>query len=332
MSICNYFYQWIGILAFGIIYVVWGANFIAIRFAIESIPPFLMAGTRFFIAGLLIYIWLRSNGENPPTFQACIPSIKLGIWLNVLGTGGLVWAEQFVPSGIAAIVLATVPVWMVILDTKKRKQNLSNPAISTGLCLGIVGVIFLSDYSTFGYLTENSKLFYIGILVLALGTICWAKGSIFSKTIGPEISLPMSLSIQMISAGILLYLIGVQFDEHTQFIFSQVTLTSLLALLFLIVFGSIIGYLAYLWLLKEYSPALVGTYAYVHPLVAVLLGWMLANEQITAKMMLSLLLILGAVFSIKYAHPKSEKNKLLIKAEEIHDCKNLARSSLERKR
>lgn len=327
-SISNPSHRLIGLLAFGIIYFIWGANFIAIRFAIDSIPPFLMAGTRFFIAGTFIYIWIRLRGEIRPTLRAVIPSVKQGIWLNVLGTGGLVWSEQYIPSGLAAIVLATVPVWMIILERESWKRNFSNIYIVAGLGTGILGVALLSDYNTLGYLSDNRELFYMGLTVLLGGTVCWAWGSVFTKNTSRYVSLPMSLSIQMSTAGIFLYLIGIFFGEHTSFSIINVTHASIFALAFQIVFSSIIGYLAYLWLLKEYSPALVGTYAYVHPVVAVFLGWALAGELITVKTIVSLILISGAVFLIKYAHSQS---KPVINKSKIYDSKNMARDSPERK-
>ncbi|SHF08682.1 Permease of the drug/metabolite transporter (DMT) superfamily [Fodinibius roseus] len=294
--------RWIGLLAFGVVYFVWGANFVAIRIAIESIPPFLMAGTRFFVAGIIIYLWIRFRGETRPTFKAALPSVKQGIWLNVLGTGGLVWSEQYIPSGLAAIVLATVPLWMVVFDKERWKKNFNNPYIGAGLGIGVIGVALLSDYNTLGYLSDNRELFYVGLIVLLGGTLCWSWGSLFSKKTNKNVSLPMNLAIQMGTAGFLLYLIGFFFGEHTLLSIFDVTYNSIFALVFLIVFSSIIGYLAYLWLLKEYSPALVGTYAYVHPMVAVFLGWVLADELITIKTTLSLIMILAAVFLIRYAH------------------------------
>lgn len=305
----------VSILAFGTIYFVWGANFVAIRIAIESIPPFLMAGTRFFTAGLLIYLWIRSRGEGQPSLQASIPSVKQGIWLNVLGTGGLVWSEQYIPSGLAAIVLATIPVWMVVLEKKEWERNLRNPLIKAGLGIGIIGVIFLSDYNTLGYLSGNKELFYMGMIVLVGSAICWAWGSLFSIKAGQGVSLLMNLAIQMGTAGILLYFIGFFFNEHAIFSISNVTYESMYALIFLIIFSSIIGYLAYLWLLREYPPALVGTYSYVHPMVAVFLGWLLVDELITTKTILSLIIIVGAVLLIKYAHSNMDQNKPLT-------CKN----------
>lgn len=193
--ISNPSHRLIGLLAFSIIYFIWGANFIAIRFAIDSIPPFLMTGTRFFIAGTIIYIWIRFRGEARPSFRAVIPSIKQGIWLNVLGTGGLVWSEQYIPSGLAAIVLATVPVWMVILERENWKRNFSNIYIVTGLGTGILGVALLSDYNTLGYISGNQELFYMGLAVLLGGTVCWAWGSLFSKNTSQYVSLPMNLAI-----------------------------------------------------------------------------------------------------------------------------------------
>lgn len=298
--------KWLTILAFGVIYILWGSNFIAIRFAIDSIPPFLMAGSRFLIAGLALYVWNRINRESLPSLKKSIPSVKQGLWLNVLGTGGLVWSEQYVPSGLASIVVAMVPVWMVVLDIERWKQTFTRPAVLTGLALGITGVFLLSDYGSLGNPDHDRDSFYAGLTVLLLGTICWAYGSLMPQKGKKDISLSMSLAIQMISAGLVLLATGIGLGEYEQFSLSGVTSVSIFALAHLIIFGSIIGYLAYLWLLKEYSPALVGTYAYIHPLVAVFLGWMLAGEPVTTQTLVSMIFILMAVFLIKYAHPASE--------------------------
>lgn len=320
--------QWIGFLAFGMIYFVWGANFVAIRFAIESIPPFLMAGTRFFAAGMVLYLFMRARGEKLPSFSSAIPAVKQGILLNVLGTGGLVWSEQYIPSGLAAIVFATVPLWMVLLEKEKWGQNFTNPFIVSGLGIGIVGVAFLSDYDTLGYLSDNRELFYSGLIVLLASTICWSWGSLFSKKMNRNISLPMNLSVQMATAGMFLYLAGFLFGEHSSFSISGVTRESVSALLFLIIFSSILGYLAYLWLLKKYSPALVGTYAYVHPVVAIFLGWGFADEPIGVKTLLSLAIILMAVYLIKFAHSQTQS---ITTKQKNYDSKNLARGCPEGK-
>lgn len=291
------------ILAYFVIYFIWGANFIAIFFAIQSVPPFLMVGLRFFIAGSIFYLVDYLAHRKPLSFRESLPAIKQGFWLNVCGSGALVWAEQYVPSGLASIVVAAVPVWMILLDTHNWGSNLRNGWIITGLLLGIGGVILLVGAN--GILPQHSspQEFYRGIAFLLLGTLGWAYGSIFSKKLKSSISLSSQLAAQMTSAGGLLIVIGMVQGELSHFSVYEISANSLLALGHLIIFGSVIGYLSYIWLLQNRPTAEVGTYTFVNPLTAVVLGALLAGEAVTWESARAMLLIILAILCINYHKP-----------------------------
>lgn len=285
------------LLAYFVIYFIWGANFIAIFYAIQSIPPFIMAGTRFFTAGLLLLGLATIRGEKIPVFKEALPAIKQGFWMNVGGTGSLVWSEQHIPSGLASIVVAAVPLWIVVMDVKNWSKNFGSIPLIAGLILGIGGVALLTGLGGHDGLNTN---FAMGLTVLILGTLSWAYGSLYSKKLSAKISLIMTLAFQMGSAGILLAFIGGVSGELSGFLVQDVILNSWIALWFQILFGSLLGYLSYLWLLKRRPPAEVASYSYVHPVIAVALGVLMAGEILTSGMMLAMTLILLAVFLVRY--------------------------------
>ena len=293
----------LSILAFGMVYFVWGGNFVAIHFSIQSIPPFLMVGLRFVTAGLLLLVFNLARGEAMPSFGKWLPSAAQGFWLNVIGSGALVWSEQYLPSGFAAIIVATIPIWMVILDKDRWRDYFTKPSVILGILLGLLGVIMLS-ISQLTILADTSN-FIPALIVLVVGTLSWSHGSLLASKTKIEVSLFMNLSIQMLVAGLMLTTIGVIFGELSLFSIQNITLTSRLAFVFQIVFGSILGYLAYLWLLQRKSPAIVGSYAFIHPVVAVFLGWLLANEPVGLRIFLALIIILTGVLLIKYPHKLS---------------------------
>ena len=285
------------ILAYFVIYFIWGANFIAIFYAIQSIPPFTMAGARFFIAGLLLLGMAMVRGEELPALKETLPAIKQGFWMNVGGTGALVWSEQHIPSGLASIVVAAVPLWIVILDVDNWSKNFSSIPLIVGLVLGIGGVGLLTGLGSHAALDAD---FAMGLTVLIIGTLSWAYGSLYSKKLSTKISLIMILAFQMGSAGILLTIIGGLSGELSGFSIQTVMLSSWIGLWFQILFGSLLGYLCYLWLLKRRPPAEVASYSYVNPVIAVALGVFMANEIFTPIMITAMILILVAVFLVRY--------------------------------
>ena len=288
------------LVAFAVIYFFWGATYLAIRFAIETIPPFLMAGIRFTLAGSILYLWIsRTDRVNPRALEVR-KSILVGLLLIVGGNGVLVWCEQYLPSGLAALILAIIPIWMVLLDSilvvKKRPASLT----FTGILLGVGGVALLSRIdrtvllSTAGH--QASVFFYTFILVLA--GFSWATGSLYSRTIISSSSLLKLTGIQMLGGGLFMILLGTVFGEWSQVHPENLSLRSALSLIYLILFGSLLSYSAYNWVLRKSSPAKVGTYAFFNPLVAVFLGWLLAGETVTAKMLAGAACILTAMLIV----------------------------------
>jgi len=284
-------------LAFLVIYFVWGSTYIAIRFAIETIPPALMAGLRFTISGVLLYGWISRFDRISPRRPEIQKSIVVGLLLIVGGNGILVWSEQYIPSGLAALILAIIPIWMVLLEwifvTRKR------PSVATiaGIGMGVLGVGLLSGVDR-SVLLDNARegstvFFYAAMLMLA--GFSWASGSLYSRTIRSSASLLKLVSIQMLAGGIFLLLVATVLGEWREFSLSDLSGRSIMSLIYLIIFGSVITYSAYNWLLRQSSPAKVGTYAFFNPLVAVVLGWLLADEPITSRLLLGAVCILTAV-------------------------------------
>ncbi|MEJ2048235.1 MAG: EamA family transporter [Calditrichota bacterium] len=288
------------LVSFAIIYFFWGATYLAIRFAIQTIPPFLMAGIRFTLAGSILYLWRSRTDRVNPRTPEIRKSILVGLLLIVGGNGVLVWCEQYLPSGLAALILAIIPIWMVLLDSifvvKKRPASLT----ITGILLGVGGVALLSGVdrtvllSTAGH--QASVFFYPFILVLA--GLSWAAGSLYSRTIISSASLLKLTGIQMLGGGLFMILLGSALGEWSQVHPENLSLRSVFSLIYLILFGSLLSYSAYNWVLRKSSPAKVGTYAFFNPLVAVFLGWLLAGETVTTKMLAGAACILSAVLFV----------------------------------
>ena len=211
-----------------------------------------------------------------------------------MGNGAVTWVEQYLPSGLAAIIVATVPLWFVLLDKRQWSFYFSNKGIILGLLIGFAGVILLFAGKAAANIFD-SKIKIISLFVLIIGTLGWTAGSLYSKYKKMEGSTMMKVAIQMLAAGIAFAITGLISGEQKTFVLSNVSATSVGALLYLIVFGSLIGYLAYMWLLSVRPASLVGTYAYVNPVVAVFLGWAFVNETISTQQMIGLGVIITGV-------------------------------------
>lgn len=287
-------YLWI---AYFIIYFIWGANFIATHFALLGLPPFLVGSLRFFIAGVLLFPVARLTGEARPVATTVRTAILQGWWLNVAGTGLLIFSQQYLASGLAAIGIATVPMWMVILDAGKWRENFRSWPLLIGIALGIGGVVLLTGL---GRTLDVSPNFQLGFLVLSLSAVCWAYGSLYSKRVARPASFLYALAIQMSTAGVLLFGLSGLTGEWVGLQLSAVTPQSWLAVAYLVVVSSVIGYICYLWLLRVRPATEVGTYTFIHPFVAVALGVVLADEVVNTRILLAMGLILLAVFFIRY--------------------------------
>jgi len=275
------------------VYLFWGGTYLTIKIATDTIPPFIMGGLRFFTAGLIVYLWERYNGTPHPQISQWLGATKVSGLLLVCSMGGLVWAEQFVPSGIAAIIFATVPLWMALIAWIFQKESRPTGIIMIGLLLGFCGVILLVKNSVTHI--GNNPLEWLGYVITTLASIAWAFGSLYSRIATLPQSSFMAGAIQNMTGGICYFLISILIGEWNTFSFCAVSLPSALSLIYLIIFGSLIGFGAYIWLLKVADPTMVSTYAYVNPIVAVFLGWILAGETLTSSDTLAAALIVCAV-------------------------------------
>jgi len=293
------------IAAFAALYIIWGSTYTAILIAIREVPPLLMAGIRFMVAGLLLYLYLRIKGESTPR-PATIGKISVGGFLMLfIGTGSVAWVEQYISSGLAAIIVASTPLWFVLLDKREWKNNFSSKWVLFGLLIGFAGILTLfSDKDAFSFKGDQMKL--ISFFVLLAGTISWAVGSLYSKYKPIEASTSMKAAVQMMAAGCFAIIASAASGEFDRVSIQNITYSSVLAIGYLIVMGSLVGYMAYIWLLSVRSATLVGTYAYVNPVVALFLGWLIAGEQINAQQITALTVILGGVLLIALAKSKNK--------------------------
>lgn len=286
------------VAAFAAIYVIWGSTYFAIRVAIETIPPFLMAGLRFLLAGAVLYAWCRCRGAPAPSLRHWLSATIIGGLLLLGGNGGVVWSEQFVPSGIAALIVATVPLWLVLLNWLGPAGQRPGIAEVAGVALGFTGMILLVQM---GGGEAGAPLHRLGAIVLLVATLSWSVGSLYSRRAPLPSSPLVATGMEMLAGGALLTLAGTIAGEWPRFAPGAMSVRSLTAVVYLIVFGSLVAFTAYMWLLRVTTPARVATYAYVNPIVALLLGWGFAGEPLTARTLLaSAVILLGVVVTITY--------------------------------
>ena len=279
------------LLAFAAIYVLWGSTYIAIRFAVETLPPFLMAGTRHLVAGALLYAWLRLRGERRPAVRDWLTAAPIGCLLLFGGNGMVSWAEQRVPSGLSALIVASVPLWIALLEAVQRRRA-PRPPVMAGLLLGIGSLGWLVAPGHFG---GNGRVDPLGAAALLFASLSWAIGSLYSRVARMSVSTFLAVAMEMISGGAILWVAGLLAGEGARLDVSAVSARSLVSLGYLIVFGSLAGFSAYMWLLRVTTPARVSTYAYVNPVVAMLLGWAIAGEAVTLRTAVAALGVVGAV-------------------------------------
>jgi drug/metabolite transporter (DMT)-like permease len=288
---------WLLAAAFGTVYLVWGSTYLAIRFAIETLPPFLMAGVRFLVAGTLLYGWARiRTGAPAPTRAQWRSAAVVGVLLLVTGNGAVVWAQQWVHSGLVALLAATVPLWLVLLDWLGWGARRPGLAVVAGLALGLLGVAALAGAPEIG--REGMGMAMAGVGVVLVGAVSWAAGSLLSRSSHLPPSPSLAASAEMLAGGAALLAVGLVAGELSSFEPAAVSTRSLGALAYLIVFGSLLALSAYLWLLRVSTPSRVSTYAYVNPLVAMVLGWALAGEPLTTRTLGAAALILAGVLLI----------------------------------
>ena len=286
---------WKTLLAFAIIYFVWGSTFLAIRVGVREVPPFLFAAMRFLIAGLAIYAWMIARGERRPSARQWMSATLLALLIFVGDYGMLFWAEQRVPSGIAAVMMATIPVFMALAEILLLQTQRLTFRLSLALLVGIGGVAVLMSHSLN---LGGEPIDRAGALALIFASICWAVASALTRKLPLPSSKVVSSGAQMFAGGILLALTSAALGEFRGFHPTQVSHGAWLALVYLIVAGSIVGFTAYVWLIHHESPTKVGTYAYVNPVVAVLVGYFFGGESLGMRTILGTLLVLVSVVVI----------------------------------
>jgi drug/metabolite transporter (DMT)-like permease len=279
------------VAAFAAVYVLWGSTYLGIRFSIETLPPFFTQGVRYFLAGVVMFAWALVSGAPRPSRRQWGGAAVTGFLLFVCGSGGLVWAEHSIPSGVAALVVATEPMSFVLIEAMRRRR-MPRGAVLAGIGLGSAGLAILAGP---GMVLGGGRFDLAAMAVLVVGTFCWAGGSLFSRGSRLPASPVMATAVTLLLGGALLALVGVAAGELGRFDPAAVSAKSILATVYLFVFGSIVGFSAYLWLLRVTTASRVSTYAYVNPIVAVFLGWALAGEALTARMLLASVVIVGAV-------------------------------------
>ncbi|MBI4512744.1 MAG: drug/metabolite exporter YedA [Gemmatimonadetes bacterium] len=280
------------VAGFTAVYLVWGSTYLAIRYAIETLPPLMMAGTRFLVAGTILYAWVRLRRGQRPDRGHWLPATVVGGLLLLGGNGALSWSEQRVPSGLAALIVASVPIWMVLLDALAPHGARPRRGVIAGLVLGFGGLVMLVGP---GRLAGGGRVDLIGAGVLLTGSISWALGSLYSRSARLPTSPLLATAMEMLAGGVLLLSVGALTGEAWRVDLSAVSPRSILALGYLVAFGSLVGFTTYIWLLRVSTPARVSTYAYVNPLVALFLGWALAGEALTGRTLIAAATILGAV-------------------------------------
>lgn len=286
------------VAAFASIYIIWGSTYLAIRYAIETIPPFIMGGTRFLVSGALLYTWSRYRGAPRPTRLHWRNAIIAGGFLLLGGNGAVVWAEQFVPSGLTALLVSILPFWLVIIEWVRPPRRRPSGAVLVGLALGFIGIIVLVGPGNVG---GDGDVRVLGALVLILGSLSWAIGSFWSRDAQLPDSGLLTTGMEMLGGGALLVIVGVLSGELSHFDVRHVSRASTLGLVYLITFGSLLGFTSYIWLLDKVSPARLGTYAYVNPIVAVLLGWAIAGEALSIRTGVAAAIVICAVALITSA-------------------------------
>jgi drug/metabolite transporter (DMT)-like permease len=303
--------KWTIILAFAAVYIIWGSTYLAIRLGIRDIPPFLLSAIRFLVAGIALLAWCLWKKEPMPSRKDIGRNALCGALMLFGGTVSVTWAEQFISSSLAAIIVTSLPFWFVLLDKKQWSYYFSNKFIIAGLLVGFAGVVLLMSFGhtdTADHVSSGKKL--AGFLVIVGGGIAWTIGSLYSKYKPSQSGLLMNGSIQLLATGLFTGIISVAAGEPQKMDWSQVQFSSWMALLYLATMGSIVAYLSYLYLLKMRPAAEVSTYVYVNPAVALILGALIASEPIGWWQVISLLIILSGVLLVnmpKYAEHFTKK-------------------------
>ena len=300
--------KWVTVLAFASVYLIWGSTFLAISYGLRGFPPFLLSGLRFFIAGLILFLWRLSRKERGLSFSNWKKNGITGILILTGGTGLVAWGEQYISSTEAAIAIATGPFWFIVTDKKNWKTYFRNLYTLAGLIIGFAGLLlFFKDSISQATGLADNTLRIIAFGVLALSSISWVLGSLYSKHHRANHSTFLNIAQQLLIAGVAAFIISGLRGEWSDFSLAKVPVQSWLGLIFLILFGSIVAYLSYIWLLSVKSPVMVSTHTYINPIVAVFAGWLFLGEQISLIQLIGLMVILAGVLLTNAAQYKLNK-------------------------
>lgn len=303
------------IIAFATVYLVWGSTYFFIQTAVQHIPPFILGAIRFIAAGILLLAWSIIKKEKLWNLQQIKTAAISGVLLLFIGNGAVIWAEQNLPSSLVAVLVSSAPIWFVLLDQPKWKENFTNRSVIAGLTVGFAGVILLfSERVSAAFSSSGSIAQVAGLLVLTIGSISWAGGSLYSKYKGTGSAI-VNTTWQMMSAGIAFSIFSLVNNEWSGFQWQAVTTSAWLSVVYLIVMGSLAGYSAYVWLLQVRSATQVSTYAYVNPVVAVLLGVFFAGEHMTLFQLTGLAVILTSVLLINFSKFRTERKQITVQSQ-----------------
>ncbi|RXK81005.1 EamA family transporter [Filimonas effusa] len=293
--------KWLVILAFATVYIVWGSTYFFIRVAVEHIPAMLMAAIRFLIAGTLLAGWCIYKKENLFHWPSIKPALVSGMLLLFIGNGAVVWVEQYLPSSLVAVLVSTSPIWFVLLDKPSWATNFRSKSTIIGLVIGFIGVVLLFSEQASEVAASHDNVQLISLFLLILASMCWSGGSLYSKYYAKGVSATVNTCWQMLVAGIAFVPATLVSGELNGFNWAQVPGSAWFATGYLIVMGSLAAYSAYVWLLQVRPATQVSTYAYVNPVVAVLLGVVFANESMSLMQLGGLAVILMSVLLINLA-------------------------------
>ncbi len=280
------------ILAFAAVYIIWGSTYLGILIAISSIPPFLMAGVRYFLAGVILYAIAHRRGAAPPAASTWMPAVIIGACLLLCGNGGVTISEKFIDSGLAAVMVATVPIYVTLLGWFTGMAGRPSRLFWVGLTGGFLGVACLLGQSS---RTAGGSHPHLGMGILLITSLIWSAGSLYSRVAKSGGSPLVAASQQMVCGGVLLVLAGFVTGEQHGFNPAHITTVSWLAFAYLVLIGALVGFTAYIWLLHHCDPRKVATYAYVNPMVAMILGTLFAHEKLSATSLVGAALIVGSV-------------------------------------
>jgi drug/metabolite transporter (DMT)-like permease len=276
-------------LALGAVYLIWGSTYLAIRFTVETTPPFLSAAARFIISGAVLYLWRRAAGDPAPTPEERRNAVVIGIFL-VGGNGGVVWAAQFIPSSLSALLVATVPLWMLLFDALRIGGERPSPKALSGIIIGFCGAAMLIGWAA----ADASAQSFYGAVAVVVASVLWAVGSIYGKILHLPSSPLITTGVEMLAGGVVQIFVALLFGEFANFNLEAVSSRSALGWGYLTIIGPI-AFVAYAWLLRNAPIPLVATYSYANPLVAIILGYFLGKEAITLRILLAAALVIGSV-------------------------------------